>query len=218
MLLILDFGSGNTCRNDYHEMRQMIDALADVDSRRQCTVKWQLWTHGTEPQCVKLNWALFKRAFIYAESRGFRTTASVFDVEALRYLLTFDVPFIKLANRPYLRHLAKYVPRGLSIVYSVSSNTDSLDALDTLGLDIIWRDESMLCVSEYPAEFNEYDAILEKHPELSTGISDHTTGLDLWRKYKPKVYEKHFALPTSTGPDAGPWCISGKELGEILDG
>src|SRR3990167_1815345 len=98
----------------------MIDTLADVDSKRQVTIKWQLWTRGTEPQCTRLNWALFKQAFIYAEGKGFRTTASVFDVEALRYLLTFDVPFVKIANRPYLRHLTRYVPRGIPIVYSIT--------------------------------------------------------------------------------------------------
>lgn len=204
-MIILDFGSGNTCRNDYREVRRMIDALADVDPKRRATIKWQLWTRGSEPQCSRLNWALFKRAYLYAEQRGFRTTSSVFDVESVRYLLTFDVPFVKIANRPYLRALARYVPRGVPIVGSYGPGEVELRALRD---DIdIW----MACVSSYPAEEKRYFGM-----DITGGCSDHTIGLDLWRKYKPAVFEKHYRLPDSTGPDAGPWAATPDEIAEVL--
>ena len=195
-------------------MRHMIESLADVDAKRVSTIKWQLWTRGTERQCVRLNWALFKQAYLYAERLGFRTTASVFDVEALRYLLTFDVPFVKIANRPYLRHLSRYVPRGIPIVYSVGSFADYEDLCD----DGIQRtDPVMLCISQYPAHADDYKEHLLELTDCDVGISDHTIGFDLWRKYHPEVYEKHLRLESSTGPDAGPWAATPSELKEVLD-
>jgi sialic acid synthase SpsE len=71
----------------------------------------------------------------------------------------------------------------------------------------------MLCVSEYPAEIDAYG---NQQPALRWGISDHTIGLDLWRKYRPAFYEKHFALEDSTGPDAGPWAATPDELREVF--
>jgi sialic acid synthase SpsE len=51
---------------------------------------------------------------------------------------------------------------------------------------------------------------------LRRGISDHTPNLDLWRKYRPEVYERHFCLDDSTGADAGPFASRPKEWREVL--
>lgn len=207
-MIIIDMGSGSTCRNSYNEVRRMIDAIADVDGKRKATLKWQLWSKGTEPQCVKLNWALFKRAFIYAESKGFRTTASVFDKGSLDYLFTFDIPFVKIANRKSLRYLGRDVPRGMPIVWSYD------DAGSLLLGD---QDHIMACVSDYPAKVTTYERWFTEG-ELAVGISDHTVGLELWHRYRPLVYEKHFKLLESTGPDAGPWAATATDLEEVFDG
>ena len=208
-MIILDLGSGSTCRNEKRVVKKMIDSIADVDSRRKCYLKFQLWSKGSEPQCVKLNWALFKWAFVYAEGLGFRTTASVFDKAALDYLLTFDVPFVKIANRPYLRPLQRYIPRGIPVVRSV------YDFMPQIHTGFVYGDVyEMACVTNYPATTEEYEDHFKAH--LEVGISDHTIGLDLWRKYKPDIYERHFRLPDSTGPDAGAWAATPDDLREIL--
>lgn len=208
-MVILDFGSGGTCRNNEDDITAMIDGLADVDPDRKCVIKWQLWDKGTEPQCVRLEWGLFDMAVSYAGMLGFRTTASVFDKPSLDFLLDdHDVPFVKLANRPYLRHLARYVPRGIPVVVSYSAND--------LGNEFIPNSEWTACVSNYPATVTEYGVFEEDC--LLDGISDHTVGLELWRRYKPLVYEKHYRLPDQRGPDCGPWCITPGELEEVLDG
>lgn len=207
-MIILDFGSGNTCCNREATVENMIQALEKVDPDRKATIKWQLWDAGSEPQGLRLNWEVFEHAFRYAQNHGFRTTASVFDKPSLDYLLTFDVPFVKIANRPYLYHLGKYVPRGIPLV--VSHSEGELPVKDFGG-----RVEWMVCVSEYPASIEKYG---DHRPSLEWGISDHTIGLDLWRRYHPAVYEKHFKLPTSTGPDSGPWAATPDEISEVLNG
>lgn len=211
-MIILDFGSGMTCRNDRQTINKMIEELAKVDPDRKCVVKFQLWSKGTEPQCLQLEWDKFAWAFDVGSKYGFRVTASVFDKPSLDFLLGYDVPFIKLANRPYLRHLARYVPRGIPIVYSVESDGDYCELADS---GIGETDEVMLCVSQYPAPNDEYEEV-RGGLDLKEGVSDHTIGLDLWRKYHPTVWEKHFKLPDQRGPDCGPWCITPSELVEVL--
>lgn len=211
-MIILDFGSGGTCVNRKSTVREMIVGLSEVDKHRRCVVKMQLWDKGTEPQCSRLEWEVFDYAFDVARNEGFRTTASVFDKPSLDFLLGYDVPFVKLANRPYLRHLARYVPRGIPIVYSVGSDEDYCNLANS---GIGEKDEVMLCVSQYPAPNDEYEEV-RGGLDRTTGISDHTVGLDLWRKYHPSVWEKHFKLEGQRGGDCGPWCVTPGDLVEVL--
>ena len=210
-MVILDFGSGGTCRNNEDDITEMIDGLAEVDPDRKCVIKWQLWDKGTEPQCLRLEWGLFDMAVTYAQMLGFRTTASVFDKPSLDFLLGYDTPFVKLANRPYLRHLARYVPRGIPIITSYTPTPEGQP--DTL-LDMLYTDKHMVCISEYPAKPTEYE--IASPFILKGGLSDHTVGIALWRKYHPSVWEKHFKLEGQKGPDCGPWCITPSELVEVL--
>lgn len=202
-MIIIDMGSGNTCRNSRNLVEEMLERLAAVDPQRRATPKFQLWDEGTEPQCMRLQWEVFEAAVEAGMALGYRVTASVFDKPSLDYLLSFDVPFVKLANRPYLRPLGRYVPRGIPIVSSRGVGEPAGPC-----------EFSMVCVSEYPADPRLYEgAPLEA---LQEGISDHTVGFDLWEKYKPLVYEKHFKLEGATGPDAGPWAATPEELGAVL--
>ena len=211
-MIILDFGNGGTCLNNEDDVTEMIDGLSEVDPDRKCVIKWQLWDKGTEPQCLRLEWGLFDMAVTYAQMLGFRTTASVFDKPSLDFLLDdHDVPFVKLANRPYLRHLARYVPRGIPIIVSFPWVDDEPTDPDEWN----WYTKWMCCVSEYPAKEETYTNFPEEM--LRKGISDHTVGLDLWRKYHPSVWEKHYRLPDQKGPDCGPWCVTPDDLKEVLE-
>jgi sialic acid synthase SpsE len=80
---------------------------------------------------------------------------------------------------------------------------------------------NLICVSEYPSNIEKYQNIINEiesllECKLSLNISDHTVGLDLYKRYKPRIWEKHFRLPESTGLDAGPFAIKPEELREIL--
>lgn len=74
----------------------------------------------------------------------------------------------------------------------------------------------LYCVPQYPAQIENY-RLLEKLGYFE-GASDHTIGIDLFKKYYPmKWYEKHFKLGDEgdRSPDAGDFAITPKELKEI---
>ena len=220
-MIILDFGSGNTCKNDPDYIIRMIDELDAVDSRKhEVIIKWQLFNRNIGKNEVLQSWA-FSHAFNYATTKGYRTTASVFDKEALKFLLGFDVPFIKLANRPDLYWLAGEVPRKIPVYASFSNIGDFWSRQPEWTID-----EVMWCVSKYPATIEDYEknVILPnyKEGELAellkpySAISDHTTDFTLYHKYKPKIYECHYKLADSTGLDAGDFARTPDALSEIL--
>lgn len=201
--IILDFGSANTCKNDIKIVKRMIDELVKVDSKKyEVIIKWQLFEKAGEN--IPLNWGVFKYAYDYAKEKGYQTTASVFDLKSLKYLLEFEVPFIKVSNRPDLYWLIGYVPRNIQIYASGITEWKQLV-------------KNFICVSKYPAELKEYEELAGSFNTLSNhNISDHTATWDLFNKYKPSIYECHYKLPDSTGLDAGSFARTPEQLKEIL--
>ena len=91
-MIILDFGSGATSKNDVTTVKRMIDELAAVDTgKHTIVIKWQLFTDC--PPNEPLEYRVFDYAYQYAKYLGYKTTASVFDMESLCYLLSYDIPF-----------------------------------------------------------------------------------------------------------------------------
>lgn len=209
-IFILDFGSGNTCRNDPAIIYDMIEQLALVDEKRHCVIKFQLFEHAGDN--VPLDRRAFEYAYNKASEYGFRTTASVFDEASVRFLLKFDIPFVKFANNTATWPLMGFIPRGVPIIISGGNNH-----IQHVGLERVkFRPETFLCcVSKYPATVSDYNDAFP-WPYLQDGISDHTTTWDLFRKFKPRVYECHYKLPDSTGLDAGPFARTPEMIKEIL--
>ena len=212
--IILDFGSGNTCRNDKEIIDRMIDELEKIDTHKhEIIIKWQLFEKAGGN--VPLSWSSFGCAYSYAMKYGYKTTASIFDSFSLKFLLDFDVPFIKIANRRDLDWLIGEVPRKVPVYVSYSN------AVELFNSELSYSKCAMLCVSKYPAKIEEYEESIKRFAN-ETGIpfgfpiSDHTVGLDLFKKYQPRIWEKHFKLSNSTGLDAGPFAITPEELKEIL--
>ena len=207
-MIILDFGSGNTCKNDPDYIIRMVDELDAVDSRKhEVIIKWQLFDRQVGENEVLPAWA-FSHAYNYAATKGYKTTASVFDKEALKFLLGFDIPFVKLANRPDLYWLAGEVPENIPVYYSVGDRFAEQD----LGEG---QDELLYCVSKYPATVSDYEDTFPAGG-LCYAISDHTTDFTLYHKYKPVIYECHYKLNNSTGPDSGEFARTPEQLGEVL--
>jgi hypothetical protein len=230
--IILDFGSGNTCKNDPKIVKKMIDELAKVDKKRQCIIKWQLFEKAGDN--IPLTHASFEYAYKYAQRKGFKTTASVFDEKSLDFLLNrdlrlfnqgatptlfpggifyqpdpgeepirFKVPFVKIANRRDLYWLIEKIPRTMPVYVSYDNVVYLPKCLGEL-------DKKLYCISKYPAQVEDY--VNAK----GDGISDHTVGLKIIKKWDLQLLEKHFKLPDSTGLDAGPFAITPDELREVL--
>lgn len=198
---IIEMGSGNTCRNDVGLVREMIDAVASVDSGRHTVMmKWQLF--DSAPPNEPLLWRVFAYGYGYAYERGYMSTASVFDSSALVFLRHFDVPFIKIANQVALHGLA--VGGGTFYMSYAAAGKEPACQLP------------MACVSEYPASVQTYEDRFTT-AELKRAVSDHTVGWELYHRYQPLVIEKHFVLEHSdTNPDGGPFAVTPAELAEVL--
>ena len=211
--IILDMGSGNS-NPTYGDGIDAINAVKEIDSHKHEVIfKYQLWSEDN-PQGENrwLTWRIFMNLRDYAVTMGYKVTSSVFDYAALQYLLTFDkekhrLPFIKLANRPDTWYLLGDIPRRIPVYIS--------NYLYSCGFRESGIVTSMACVSKYPASLKEYEMIPNLHHYQA--ISDHTVGLELWDKYHPPVWEKHFVLThNDTNPDAGPFAITPEELKEVI--
>ena len=213
-MIILDFGSGNTCKNSVEYACTMVKALADITDRRDdIVIKWQLFKEAGKN--VPLSHEVYSRAHFYAQRYGFETTASVFDSYSLEFALKHALRWVKLTNIEKTGHLIKEVPDLDGIIIS-TNDADYKKPLRVKNDRSEIEDISMMyCISEYPAKAQDYEK--KFGDKLKTGISDHTTDFSLYKKYRPKLYECHFKLDDSTGLDAGPFARTPEQLKEILN-
>jgi sialic acid synthase SpsE len=205
--IILDFGSGNTCKNDKDYIKVMYDQLKKVDSgKHNIIVKFQLFKFSGPN--IPLKQEIFDYAFKYGLESGYKVTSSVFDMASLDFLINRygdKIPFIKIANRRDLDWLMDYIPQSIDIIIS---KTESL-FLPGIKNKI----EEMWCISQYPAEFESYEKLSIKKGD---NISDHTEDFSLFEKYCPKIVEWHYKLDYSTGLDSGSFARTPQMLSEIL--
>jgi len=197
-MFIVEFGSGNTCNNDLGKVREMIDSVKGYD----VVIKWQLFRET--PPNKPLKREVFRYAYEYAKDLGLETTASVFDQDSLRFLQEFDIPFIKLANNDRCRKLAAQIETPMIVSYPASAEMGKRKLIKPL-----------CCVSKYPAHIREYEKRFSSY-WLTQGISDHTEGFDLYHKYQPEIFEKHYVLKRDkSNPDGGLFAMIPEDLGEI---
>lgn len=208
MRLILDVGSGASLPND-GVARRFVDEVAKRDRKKhEIIFKAQLFKEA--PPNTPLAIEVFHALWAYARNAGYQCTASVFDKESLEYLLTYEVPFVKIACRPDLYWLAGEVPRRVPVYISCDVRKEDTGEYEKY-IDESMDDNWMLCVPEYPATPNMYPNY------IPLCVSDHTIGWELlYRATRPSIWEKHMRLPETTGPDAGPWAVLPDELAEVI--
>lgn len=205
--VILDFGSGETCGNDAAYACRMIDELSAVDTgKHRVVIKWQLFAEMDYP--TRLDREVFDVAYDRGIEAGYEVTASVFDDASAAFLAGFPRPFTKLACRPDLYQRLNG-SNGRGYVVSVANSQEWVEMATAFP-----EAQIMGCVPDYPAKLSTYEARFG-WLHLMAGISDHTVGLELWRKYEPALWEKHYCLEDSTGPDV-PYSITPKDLVRIL--
>ena len=204
MEIVLDLGSGNSCRNNPQRVADTIHAVKNADNGKHTIIlKWQIFKKAGIN--IPLDEVCFWKAYGLAAELGYKTTASVFDRESLKFLLNFDVPFVKIANDRSLDYLIGEIPRRLPVYYSISSVNESKRPRELIYL---------ACVSKYPANLIDYIPLMG----LCPGLSDHTVGTELVKMWRPEIFEKHFVLERSDdNPDGGPFAITPAELKEFLE-
>jgi hypothetical protein len=211
--IIVELGSGETCKNDRDTIRRMVDSIIDLDTQQhEIVFKWQLLKEipkESPPDLKLLSKDAFDFAYGYIWAAGYRCTASVFDMDSLSFLLTYDIPFVKIACRRSKYWLIDMVPRKIPVYVSVESPADLyFFAKDNYNV------KTLCCVPKYPASSTEYETLFGYN--LSLGISDHSESIRLFNEYRPQIYERHIKLADSTGYDAGAYSSLPEELGDIL--
>lgn len=200
MELILDIGSGMSIP-DLYTGKKIIDSVAARDKHKHKIIfKTQLFKDI--PPNKPLSFEMFHFLFDYASESGYKLTASVFDEESLAFLLTFPIPFVKIAAPPQYRYLVGKVPREITVYASNYSGRDG-------------NLRSLACIPKYPATLEEYMQI----PWIAyyDGVSDHTVGWELMALLQPDILEKHYCLEHTEGnPDAGEFAITPSELKEVI--
>jgi len=217
--IILDFSSGNTSRNNKTIVKRMIDAVKEIDTgKHEIILKAQL----SLPDGINLplDHEVFDYMYRYGNSLGYKVTSSVADLESLKFLLQYDVLFVKLPNDRKLDWLAGYIPRGMKIYISYGTCEEYFKV--RMG-EIGYNTMPLACISKYPATLEEYDKEFYLQLMGLSGIengvciSDHTAGLDLYKEYKPAIWEKHFVLEhDSNNLDGGLFAILPSELAEVF--
>lgn len=198
-LIILDCGSGNTCNNDIKEARRMIDAIKDIDTKKhEIVIKWQMWAENNPQGNNKiLDFSTYIHIAQYCGELGYQCTASVFDKQSLCNVRLVNYPkYIKIACRKSLYPLIGEIERKITVLVSVD-NEDAYRGYYQEYSDT--RMKKLFCVPKYPATIDDY-LKLSDFVHMAN-ISDHTKDLELYKKWKPEIYECHFALPGQTGLD-----------------
>lgn len=209
--IILDFGSANTHKNDIKYLTRMFDELFEVDTgKHEIIIKHQLFESAGNN--IPLNPDVFDFAYEYAKVNGYETTSSVFDINSLKFLLDYDIPFVKIANNRRLDKIIGEIPRKIPVYISVGNKNQYTDILENqeLKVDII-----LACVSKYPTDINCYIKNFDLY-DLKNAISDHTTNFNLFETYEPDIIEWHYKLEDSTGLDSGDFARTPKQLKEVL--
>lgn len=151
----------------------------------------------------------------YAQRVGIPWIASFFDEYSLEYLVSLNVPVLKVASALINDHMLLGKAAASRIPLIVSTGMASMDEIDA-AIETLRNNKAeeiylMHCVSWYPAAIEDMNLrvidTLAKRYHIPVGLSDHTMGLHVAcaaRARGVKLFEKHFTLSRKDfGPDHG---------------
>lgn len=162
---------------------------------------------------LELAYGEFVKIKEYCDKIGICFLSTPDDEESLEFLLTLEMPFIKIGsgevtNIPYLRKIGS---TGRHIILSTGmSNIAEVDtAYRTLKESGAASIALLHCTTNYPCPFNEVNLramiTLRDTFKCGTGYSDHTSGIAVSIAavaLGAEIIEKHFTLDKNmVGPD-----------------
>jgi pseudaminic acid synthase len=209
----------DTITLDVHEHEFFI---ADKNSLWQGNSLYNLYKVAMTP------WEWHKPIFDYANSKGMLAFSSPFDLTAVDFLESLNVPCYKIASFENIDHglLAAVAKTGKPIIMSTGMATqaelaESVEVLRSNGCkDLIL----LKCTSNYPAR--PIDANLRTVPHLAqlfncqVGLSDHTPGVGVSVAavaLGATVIEKHFVLDRNGGEVDAEFSLEPHELKMLVE-
>lgn len=209
----------DTITLDVHEREFFI---ADKNSLWQGNSLYNLYKVAMTP------WEWHKPIFDYANSKGMLAFSSPFDLTAVDFLESLDVPCYKIASFENIDHglLAAVAKTGKPVIMSTGMATqaelaESVEVLRSNGCkDLIL----LKCTSNYPAR--PIDANLRTIPHLAqlfncqVGLSDHTPGVGVSVAavaLGATIIEKHFVLDRNGGEVDAEFSLEPAELKMLVE-
>ncbi len=172
-------------------------------------------------------WEWHKPIFDYAKSLGLIAFSSPFDITAVDFLESLDVPAYKIASFENTDHilLKKVAQTGKPVIMSTGVSTISdIDESVRVLRDNGCQDLIILkCTSTYPStpENTNLSAIplLRQIYNTHVGLSDHTMGIGAAVAsvtFGATVIEKHFTLSRAEGGVDSAFSLEPHELGSLV--
>lgn len=209
----------DTITLDVHEREFFI---ADKNSLWQGNSLYNLYKVAMTP------WEWHKPIFDYANSKGMLAFSSPFDLTAVDFLESLQVPCYKIASFENSDHglLAAVAKTGKPVIMStgMATQTELAESVEVLR-DNGCKDLILLkCTSNYPAR--PVDANLRTIPHLAqlfncqVGLSDHTPGVGVSVAavaLGATVIEKHFVLDRNGGEVDAEFSLEPAELKMLVE-
>ncbi|BFM50864.1 pseudaminic acid synthase [Marinomonas sp. THO17] len=178
--------------------------VSEADSLWQGSNLYDLYSKASTP------WEWHQPLFELAESLGLIAFSSPFDLTAVDFLESLDVPLYKIASFemtdiPLIEAVAR---TGKPIIMSTGMATreeidEAVATIRAIGDNPLTL---LKCTSTYPAKIEDSNLVtmadLAQHTGCSVGLSDHTKGLGVAvaaTALGATVIEKHFVLDRSAG-------------------
>lgn len=179
-------------------------------------------------QIAHTPWAWHQAIFERANSLGMLAFSTPFDLSAVEFLESLDVPCYKIASFENTDHalLAAVAKTGKPVIMStgMASIAELADAVDVLKSHGCNQLVLLKCTSNYPAR--PVDANLLTIPHLAqlfdcqAGLSDHTTGIGVSIAavaLGATVIEKHFVLDRNEGGVDAEFSLEPTEMQQLVE-
>lgn len=178
-------------------------------------------------QIAHTPWAWHQAIFERATSLGMLAFSTPFDLTAVAFLESLNVPCYKIASFENTDHalLAAVAKTGKPVIMStgMASIAELADAVDVLKSHGCSQLILLKCTSNYPAR--PVDANLLTIPHLAqlfdcqAGLSDHTTGIGVSIAavaLGATVIEKHFVLDRAEGGVDAEFSLEPNEMKQLV--
>ncbi|TDO96228.1 pseudaminic acid synthase [Marinomonas balearica] len=173
-------------------------------------------------------WEWHKELFDYAKSLGLIAFSSPFDLSAVQFLESLEVPLYKVASfeltdLPLVRAIAK---TGKPTIMStgMASIDDIQDAVNEFRKFSEAKLTLLKCTSTYPARVEDTNLLtipdLAKRFGCDVGLSDHTRGIGVSVAsiaLGATVIEKHFVLDRTAGGVDAEFSMEPAEMKLLVD-
>lgn len=173
-------------------------------------------------------WEWHKQLFDKARELGMDAFSTPFDISAVDFLESLDVPFYKIASCEITDHvlIKRIAQTGKPVIISsgMASVGELEEAVSVLRANGT-KDICMLkCTAEYPAKPSDANLLTIKNMMdtfgVIGGLSDHTLGIEVPIAsvcMGASVIEKHFTLSRQSGSPDDAFSLEPQEFKQMVD-